>query len=64
MIKTYRRWPRKLKKQQSKISLDFTIEDWLKLKALAKAMGMRPTQYIHHALLYAIEREDNNGQKT
>lgn len=51
-----RRYPRKMKKQQTKTRIEFTAGDWEELKKVAKSKGMRPSRYIHYALLETLER--------
>jgi len=56
-----RRVPRKMKKKYySKVSLDFSTEEWSRVRAFAKAEGMRPTQYINQALYNAAGDWNNN----
>jgi hypothetical protein len=57
----YRRYPRKLKKTFIKVSVDFTEEEFSKIRLAAREKGMRPTQYISHAL-YNAARDWNNNE--
>ena len=52
-----RRYPRKMKKQMKKVSMDFTVEEYQKIKEMAKEQGMRPTHFVQYALVNAIEKE-------
>jgi len=48
------------KKYYSKVSLDFSTEEWSRVRSFAKAEGMRPTQYINQALYNAAGDWNNN----
>ena len=54
-----RRYPRKIKKQQARTSLEFSAGEWEKLKKAASLKGMRPSRFIHYALLETLERYPN-----
>ena len=55
----YRRYPRKLKKQMSRTSLEFEQMEWIKIKEAARLRNMRPSQFIHYALLETLKRTEN-----
>jgi len=51
-----RRYPRKMKKHWAKTRIEFTVGDWEELKKVAKSKGLRPSRYIHYALLETLEK--------
>jgi hypothetical protein len=45
-----------MKKHWAKTRIEFTVGDWEELKKVAKSKGLRPSQYIHYALLETLEK--------
>jgi hypothetical protein len=51
-----RRYPRKIKKKQTQIPLDFSTGEWQNIKMAAKSHGLRPTRYIVWAVNKLVEK--------
>ena len=52
-----RRYPRKVKKQMTKTSMDFTAEQYASIYKSAQALGMRPQRFIQYALRKLVEEQ-------
>ena len=57
-----RRYPRKMKKQFTRTSLDFTTEEYASIYKSTQVLGMRPQQYVQYALRKLVEETEWNAK--